>query len=536
MTRLHKIILVTSSVLVIAAHVLLSVLITFELTVKRYRQIKYFIVVEDSLYEAQPNLFVVNKSLCADEEDCSGEKKKEPGKTKNEVPDIEFAKESQVPVFTRFGKKDSIPVVAAYISQEKKLLLTGELTSGPLENVSELVYVKQYRDILPTVEADFKNPDSQKNSLLNPELTITFSDAASLEKGRRALSIDGMYAGNSEYPLREETRVRIKIYAEPLKELIKIWADTIFSGGTEKEISVLKQKIKKPVFIASVGDLMLARGTEEILMYEKDGLNKVFCDTLPLLQNSDFTIGNLEGAVTRSTKNATKAFTFKFNEKVLPKLQEAGFDYLMLTNNHCYDYGEAGFRDTLKAFKKYGVNSSGVGYNQEEARNFFYTNINGQEFAVISCGAYPIERSGFNGNTMSTATETRAGILWQGDEILKLVETEKSKGKFVVVNVHGGEEYQFIPSKNQRKFYESLCDRGADVIFGSHPHVLQPTEWYGKSLIVYSMGNFIFNGMSSMYRAEESEVVKLGVLDGRVVYVEQYPVHLHENSVYRIKN
>ena len=89
----------------------------------------------------------------------------------------------------------------------------------------------------------------------------------------------------------------------------------------------------------------------------------------------------------------------------------------------------------------------------------------------------------------------------------------------------------FSPSKKQRAFYEALCENGADVVFGSHPHVLQPSEWYGNSLIVYSMGNFIFNGMEGMKGGTDSEVVKIGILNGRIVYVEQYPAAIKTNGV-----
>lgn len=277
--------------------------------------------------------------------------------------------------------------------------------------------------------------------------------------------------------------------------------------------------------------MMLARGVQEILLTRDDGLERVFGDTLPILRGADLTIGNLEGVVTESDKNQTKTYTFKFKKAVLPVLQKAGFGYLMQTNNHCYDYGEPGFRDTLSALREYGIPSSGAGHNLEEAREFWRTGINGTDISVISCGAFPVERSGFDGVRTATATETRAGILWQGGWILDAVKAEKEDGRFVIVNVHGGEEYHFSPSRKQREFYEALCDSGADIVFGSHPHVLQPSEWHGKSLIVYSMGNFIFNGMEDMPGATDSVVVRVGIVDGRAVYVEQFPAKIEGTGV-----
>lgn len=76
-----------------------------------------------------------------------------------------------------------------------------------------------------------------------------------------------------------------------------------------------------------------------------------------------------------------------------------------------------------------------------------------------------------------------------------------------------------------------MCNAGADVVFGSHPHVLQSIEWYGKSLIVYSLGNFLFNGMEEMPGATESEIVRLGIVDKRIAYCEIYKAELKGKSV-----
>ena len=342
--------------------------------------------------------------------------------------------------------------------------------------------------------------------------------------GNRAIPVDGVYADDESYKLLVKKGVLCTVFEVKLSKEIFEYCEKIFIAPEKKTSPEL-------VTIASVGDIMVARGVEEILIEKKDGLEAVFEDTLPILRGADFTIGNLEGVVTESWKNATKTYTFKFKKAVLPKLLDAGFDYLMQTNNHCYDYGESGFKDTLAAFAEYKIPSSGIGKNKEEAKKFYHTTIKGLPISVISCGAFPVERSGFNGERTATATDTRAGILWKSDELLELIKAEKKAGYFVIVNVHGGEEYHFSPSKKQRQFYEALCDNGADVVFGSHPHVLQPTEWHGKSLIVFSMGNFIFNGMENMNGGTDSEVVKLGVLGGRIAYVEQYPAKIKNNGV-----
>ena len=115
----------------------------------------------------------------------------------------------------------------------------------------------------------------------------------------------------------------------------------------------------------------------------------MFNDTLPLLQNSDLTLGNLEGAITSKESLLPKTYNFKFDKRVLPSLKAAGFDYLMINNNHIFFYGVEGFLDSIEALKEAQIATSGVGKNYSEASKFYFTKVKNQDVAIISIGAYP---------------------------------------------------------------------------------------------------------------------------------------------------
>ena len=215
----------------------------------------------------------------------------------------------------------------------------------------------------------------------------------------------------------------------------------------------------------------------------------------------------------------------------MPYLSQAGFDYLMLTNNHSYDYGEDGFKDTLAAVKNAGFATSGAGMNDTEAEQFFTTEIKGHTVSVISAGGFPVERSGFNGQKQASATPERAGILWKSDRLLELVREQKKISDIVIVNMHAGTEYSKIPNKTQTEFYKALCENGADVVFGSHPHVLQPVEWYGNSLIVWSLGNYVFPGREEMPVGTDTMIIRTGFVNGRLLYYEKYPAKIDGRCV-----
>lgn len=381
--------------------------------------------------------------------------------------------------------------------------------------------------LVPSVKCDFEK-ESANLKLTSPELSLTLTSCDKIPQGHRALPVNGLYAADPDYPLQVKTYADCTFFCDSQKALkIQSFLDDFFSSTDGSSDAM--------VYITSVGDLMLGRGVEDILIKDPADLSQVFTDTLPILQDSDFTIGNLEGTCTASSNPIEKTFTFKFKKEVLPALKAAGFDYLMLTNNHCYDYGEEGFKDTLEAFKEYGIATSGAGGNNHEAQKFYLTNIKGQNFAIISAGAYPVESLGFNGKTMATATENRAGILWKSDQLLNDVKHWSDHGYTVLVNIHAGYEYVTSPDSSQVEFYEALIDHGAKVVYGSHPHVIQPTRWYKDGLIVYSLGNFVFPKMDLFPHATETELVKIGFNNGKIVYVEQFPAKINNTSVGLVK-
>lgn len=392
---------------------------------------------------------------------------------------------------------------------------------------NQLIYpLSDLRELyIPAIESDFSISNDKQKSVTDPELDIQLCAIDDIPQKFRALPVNKKYAGDEEYALTKNAYAVVTVCSESQRKKLKELFDDVFSGE--------EKNVKKINFVTGAGDLMVSRGVQEILINPEQGPEMVFTDTLPILKNNDITIGNLEGPVTEHDEKWFKTYTFKFNKQVLKPLKDAGFNYFMFTNNHCYDYGEKGFRDTLEALKEYDCPTSGVGLNIDEAKKFYHTTVNGQEFSIISIGAFPVEVTGFNGLTMASATDTRPGMLWQNDEILSDIQAEKASGKTVIVNIHGGREYYLTPVEEQRSYYEKLVDSGAAVVFGSHPHVIQPSEWYKDGFIVYSLGNFVFNGMDDMPNATDTEIVRLGFYGNKIIYAEQYPCKIDGTAVRR---
>jgi poly-gamma-glutamate synthesis protein (capsule biosynthesis protein) len=108
-----------------------------------------------------------------------------------------------------------------------------------------------------------------------------------------------------------------------------------------------------------------------------------------------------------------------------------------------------------------------------------------------------------------------------------------SPDAFNVAFVHGGQEWSRTTTPEQERLYRELLHHGADLVLGAHPHMLQGMEAADGKLIAYSLGNFLFPGMEGTPGGEDSIILRLGIYDGKIRYVQSFPVRLRGRMVRR---
>lgn len=336
-----------------------------------------------------------------------------------------------------------------------------------------------------------------------------------------ALPVDGLFPDQPGYPLVEEIAIGIE---SPDPEAVAWFEDIAEAPPLGEDRAIL--------WIGAVGDIMPARGVDALLVAAR-GIERVFGDTLPLLGSCGILLGNLEGAATRRGEKAAKTYTFRFDPAALGKLAQAGFTHLSLANNHSFDFGQTGFLDTLEALERFGIAAPGAGRTLEHAQSPTETLAAGMTVRVLAFGAYPVDRMGFDGRRTARATENRPGILWLDERSLAEAALRFGPESFDIAMVHGGEEWSREPTAGQRALYRRLIDAGADLVVGSHPHVLQDLEPVDGGLIAYSLGNFLFPGMEGTKGGEDSTILRVGVYRGAIRYVQRYPARLSGVTVRR---
>ncbi len=262
--------------------------------------------------------------------------------------------------------------------------------------------------------------------------------------------------------------------------------------------------------------------------------NPYFTEVKPLFAEGDWVIANLETPVAGKKYGYTGYPSFNAPSELIEALQNAGFNLLTTANNHSLDKGEGGVLGTLETLKDYEIEHTGTAASQQEADQLLIAERNGIKMGLL---AYTY---GTNGIPIPTGKDYLVNRIDEQKIIADMKRLREAGADFVTVSLHFGNEYQTQPSEEQKHLARSLVAAGADIIAGSHPHVVQPyevietTDENGqarKALIIYSMGNFISNqrGDSKDYGVIYKVHIRKNMTDGSIELseVESIPTWVH---------
>ena len=196
-----------------------------------------------------------------------------------------------------------------------------------------------------------------------------------------------------------------------------------------------------------------------------------YSNTVQYFENDDFTISNLECTLSDNKLKSAEQWYFLCPTEYANILLEGGVDFVTTANNHMGDFGEAGEKDTFATLEEYGIP-----YGKEGEAQIVTTD------SGLRLGIY------CDYNHLSPDT----------DKCTAAIRQLKADGaEYVICAFHWGKELYYHPNEGQVALAHACIDAGADLIYGSHTHCLQPIEEYGQGLILYSMGNWSFGGSTA---------------------------------------
>jgi poly-gamma-glutamate capsule biosynthesis protein CapA/YwtB (metallophosphatase superfamily) len=241
------------------------------------------------------------------------------------------------------------------------------------------------------------------------------------------------------------------------------------------------------VTLAVAGDIMLDESPGAAIERGQDP----FAPFAALLDSADIRIGNLECVVaTQGEAEPGKPYTFRAHPRTLQTLKRH-FDAVTLANNHSGDFGPSAFGEMLTLLDAAGIGRFGGGTNLAQAHRPLIIERNGLRIALLGYDEF-LPRS-------FEAGADRPGVAWSEDEQVQrdIADARLTDHADLVIPImHWGWEHQTIASGRQRQLARLMIDAGADAVIGGHPHVTQDTEQYRGRPIIYSLGNFVFNGFT----------------------------------------
>ena len=233
----------------------------------------------------------------------------------------------------------------------------------------------------------------------------------------------------------------------------------------------------------------------------------------PWLKQADLAIGDFEGTINKDHYLAGYPL-FNAPGQVMDAIKDAGYHVLDLAHNHVLDSQIEGVISTADAIEKAGMTPIGV-YTHEsrDQAPLVIKEVNGIKVALL---AYSY---GFNGIEQSISQEDYNRYLsdLNEDKMKAEIERAEKEADITVIMPQMGVEYRIEPTEEQKVLYHKMIEWGADIIFGGHPHVVEPSEIVekdgDKKLIIYSMGNFISNQrIETMQDEENAKWTERGVL------------------------
>jgi poly-gamma-glutamate synthesis protein (capsule biosynthesis protein) len=275
---------------------------------------------------------------------------------------------------------------------------------------------------------------------------------------------------------------------------------------------------RRPITIAFGGDVHFEGAVRRHLLADPA---TAFGAMAPVLRRADLAVVNLETAVTERGTAQDKQYVFRAPASAFRALRAAGIDVATNANNHGMDYGQVGLADTLAAARAQRFPLIGSGYDEDEAYAPYRATVGGWRVAVL--GASQVIAPELVTDWTAGPSHPGLASAYRVDRLRQAVRQARRTADTVVVYLHWGVERDSCPSDRQRTLARQLVDAGADVVVGSHAHVVQGSGRMGEAYVAYGLGNFLFYS-----RSTPTSVLTLTVAGRRVLDDHRTPAVIRD--------
>lgn len=211
----------------------------------------------------------------------------------------------------------------------------------------------------------------------------------------------------------------------------------------------------------------------------------MFTDVGEIIKDYDLKYYNQETIIGGKNLGLSNYPLFNSPDEIGSDLVKTGFNMVSLANNHSLDKGEVGLNYSINFWNSLeGVITAGSYASWEDRNEIKIHEVNGIKFAFLSY------TTGTNGLSIPSGKEYLVNV-YDEDKVKEDIEKIKDDVDLIIVAMHWGSEYTHTPTKEEKEIAKYLSSLGVNLIIGCHPHVIQPVDYVGDTLVIYSLGNFI---------------------------------------------
>lgn len=324
----------------------------------------------------------------------------------------------------------------------------------------------------------------------------------------------------------------IRMYKQAEENEITIMA--VQTHGAKQAVLSSKM-IVESVTLGAIGDILIHDWVYNDAKTQKGyDFTPMFQHVKPILQDPDLLLANQETILGGTEIGLSSYPLFNSPHEVGDAVVDAGVDIVSTANNHSLDKGEIGAIASLDYMDNINLPHVGTYRSSDEQQKIQVLVKNGIKVAYLSY------TYGTNGIPIPKGKNYLVNLI---DEQAMKDEIHRAKevADVVVMSIHWGNEYQRLPTVEQKELAKKLANEGADIIFGHHPHVLQPMDWITtsdghRSLVVYSLGNFIsgqshdYKDIGGMATIEVTKIVDLNGVKINLVNPQFHPMFVSKDK------
>lgn len=363
-----------------------------------------------------------------------------------------------------------------------------------------------------TDSADNLSLEQIKSRLVNPQNEEIYLGKNEKENIKKLLKINDLSA---QVKITEDNQIPALLAEKPNRfalipfSQVKPSLKTLSIDGhyfwSDPSLYPLKIKVKssgeafdpsKIFQLTTIGDVILGRHVAYKMRYYHDYTHP-WLKLASLVSQGDLSFADLEVPLSDRTSPPDEGTSFIAPQKSIAGLKLAGIDVVALANNHSTNFGDAAFMDTLALLKKESIAYTGGGKDAQEAYKPLILEKKGLKIAFIDFNSIIGAINASSDSPGVAKLDIKPWAKSDSEEditrVKQIISEAKEQADIVVAQFHWGVEYEPDPIPSQIKVAHAAIDAGADLIVGTHPHIVQGMELYQDVPVLYSLGNFIFD-------------------------------------------